>query len=228
MFGFGKKKHKGPYGSNYQHIAARSDWDVLNRELFYEVMDKWPSNALALITNTRNHDSNLSRPYVQMRSDVDPDMGNVVNGLSSEQFNKIYQLAKKSKPENTDCFRVKNLGLPNNSLAFLIENSKGQYRTILVFGGQRIKGELEKRLELVTTILSAKARGKSAEQVQAAATASATATAAYSNDGAIREADTNDLIAREEFLEDKKDQLDYAKRVEFGKIQAELKKRGKG
>ncbi len=228
MFGWLRRRKRGLYGSNYQHIAHRSDWDVLNRELFYEVIDKWPTNALALITNVRNHESTLDKPYVQMRTDRDPDIRALIGRMNNEQFNKIFELARTYRPERTDCYRLKNLGLPNNSLAFLVEHEGGDYRTILLFGGARVKGELEKRLEHAGRIISAKPRGRTADEAQAGRDAVANATAPFANDSAIREAAENALLAREEHLQPHVAQLEYRERVELAKIQQELKRRKHG
>ena len=64
-------------------------------------------------------------------------------GVGNEQWGpqyieryKIFAKAIKDKyPDIADCYRVRNLGLPNNALVFLIEHYNGLHRTMLVFGG---------------------------------------------------------------------------------------------
>src|SRR3970040_425824 len=75
MFGLSKREAAMPdtsrlsrplYGENYMHQTDREDWDVMNRELFAEVIEGWPTNAIALISNTNLGNSDLRVPYMRL------------------------------------------------------------------------------------------------------------------------------------------------------------------
>ena len=131
------------YGENYTHLTDRDDWDALNRELFAQIVQRWPRNALALISNYHGGGFDPKNPYLRLSSELDGEFRDLFTGFRMEQFDKIFQLSESYKPDHTDCYRVKNLGLPNNCLAFLIEHRDGRRRSMLIFGGERLKGQLE-------------------------------------------------------------------------------------
>ena len=251
MFGLGKverlmftrSKPHMLYGENYQHQTHREDWDALNRELFAEVIEKWPINAVALISNSNLGSTSLSSPFIRLQPEVDPELRKRVIAFTNEYFQKIFELAKDKYPDVADCYRVRNLGLPNNALVYLIEHFNGQYRTMLVFGGTRLRGKLEQRLEVVNQILAneplspKKGEGEDGSADAAAGAAAPERTRAHkpeeppgftlTNMRSILTASEGQLVEREEWLEARVGNLDYRQRVELEKIQAELRRRSK-
>ncbi len=123
------------YGENYQHISQRDDWDALNRELFSEVIGPWTTNGVAVISNLDWGDSPLEPPRMMVQTQLDPAMKRVLLEFRKEDFERIFELAAGKFPDVSDCYRVRNLGLPRNSLVFLVEHADGVRRTMLVFGG---------------------------------------------------------------------------------------------
>jgi len=223
------------YGENYMHQTDREDWDVMNRELFAEVIEGWPTNAIALISNTNLGDSDLRVPYMRLQPEVPAEIRALVTAFTNEHFGKIFELAQDKHPDVADCYKVRNLGLPNNALVYLIEHRAKPYRSMLVFGGERLKGKLEARLEVVNSILSNmplkpdSTPAKPGESPDSAAPAGSNEPPGFSftNMRSISSAGDDQLVAREEWLEAKVGNLDYRERVEMEKIQAELRRRTK-
>lgn len=243
MFGFGKQElamitrprsMHSLYGENYQHQTNREDWDQLNRELFSEIIEKWPVNAVALISNTNLGQTQLASPFIRLQPDVDREIRSLVIGFTNDHFAKIFELAKDKYPDLADCYRVRNLGLPNNALVFLIEHYNGQHRTMLVFGGTRLKGKLEQRLDVVNQILAnepltPKKRVESDDEPEPRKPHGPEGPPGFTltNMRSILSASENQLLEREEWLEARVGTLDYRQRVELEKIQAELRRRSK-
>ena len=245
MFGLGRtevamltraKTSHGLYGENYNHQTNREDWDQLNRELFAEIIEKWPKNAIALISNTNLGNANLSSPFVRLQPEVERDVRSLVISFSNDQFAKLFELAKDKYPDVADCYSVRNLGLPNNALVFLIEHYNGLHRTMLVFGGERLKGKLEQRLDAVSQILAneplipgqpAGGEPEAAPRKSAPRGPQEPPGFTLTNMRAIGNAGEDQLVAREQWLEERVGQLDYRQRVELEKIQAELRRRTK-
>jgi hypothetical protein len=244
MFGLSKREAAMPdtsklsrplYGENYMHQTDREDWDVVNRELFAEVIEGWPTNAIALISNTNLGNSDLRVPYMRLQPEISTEVRHLVIAFTNEHFGKIFEMAKDKYPDVADCYRVRNLGLPNNALVYLIEHHTKPYRSMLVFGGERLKGKLEARLEVVNSILSnmplkpdaTPAKPGEASKAPAAADSKEPPGFSFTNMRSILSADDDQLVAREEWLEGKIGKLDYRERVEMEKIQAELRRRTK-
>jgi len=238
------KRSRPLYGENYMHQTDREDWDLVNRELYAEVIEGWPTNALALISNTNLGNSDLRVPYMRIQPEIDPEIRKLITLFTNEHFAKIFEMAKDKYPDIADCYKVKNLGLPNNALVYLIEHRGKPYRSMLVFGGERLKGKLEARLEVVNSILSnvplkpdaekGTEPGKSGAAGSSARTAVPAASGtgeppgfSFTNMRSILSAGEDQLMAREEWLEAKVGKLDYRERVELEKIQAELRRRTK-
>ena len=244
MFGLSKREAAMPdtsklsrplYGENYMHQTDREDWDVMNRELFAEVIAGWPTNAIALISNTNLGNSDLRVPYMRLQPEIPAEIRALVTEFTNEHFRKIFELAQDKHPDVADCYKVRNLGLPNNALVYLIEHRTKPYRSMLVFGGERLKGKLEARLEGVNSILSNEPLKPDATPAETGEAAGAAAPAgskeppgfSFTNMRSILSADEDQLVAREEWLERKIGNLDYRERVEMEKIQAELRRRTK-
>jgi hypothetical protein len=222
------------YGENYLHQTDREDWDLVNRELYAEVIESWPTNAIALVSNTNLGNSDLRVPYMRLQPEVPVDVRKVVIAFSNEHFGKIFEMAKDKYPDICDCYRVRNLGLPNNALVYLIEHRARPWRSMLVFGGSRLKGRLEERLGVVNSILSnvplkpEPAAAKSGDAARPAHPGSHEPPGfSFTNMRSILNANDDQLLAREEWLEEQVGKLDYRQRVELEKIQAELRRRTK-
>jgi hypothetical protein len=206
------------------------------------VIEKWPANAIALISNSNLGHMNLPSPYVRLQAAAEPEVRRAVLSFTIEDFARIFELAKDKYPDVADCYRVRNLGLPNNALVYLIEHYNGAPRTMLVFGGTRLKGKLEQKLRVVNDILSneplpGKPSGKkddegprpSGPEPRRPAPRASQEPPGFTltNMRSILNANDDQLLAREDWLEARVGQLDYRQRVELEKIQAELRRRTK-
>ncbi len=234
MFGWLRKKSRS-YGERYLHESDRTDWDRLNAELYTQVIQDWV-NGVALISNTYEGRSDLAGPYVRLAPAIDPAIREELRGFTNTQFNRIFQLVERRKPAVADCFRVKRLGLPNKSLVYAVQHSRGPQRTLLVLGGERLKGRLEERLVRVNDILgrdsepeppaAPKAGG---DPVESAAAPSGESPGGepppLANPRVIAKETSEQLSRREEYLDDRRDTLAYNQRIELERIQDELRRR---
>ena len=228
MFGT-ETRHR--YGENFTHLTSREDWDQLNRELFFSIVDRWRP-ALALLTNTAGRDAPLPIPRAMLRRDLDLPVEQLIKGLSPEHFQEIFTLAKKKQPDLSDCYRVTNLGLPDHALVYLIEHKDQTRRTMLVFGGERLKGDLEKNLTLVSEILNKTEEvpaqippAEAEKQLPAKALETEKIPPSFSRKFAMRKASLDDLEARRDYLSERRNRLDYKQRVELQALLVELAQR---
>jgi len=228
-----RKRTNHLYGENYEHITDRDDWDQLNRELFEDIIEKWSANGVALISNAAGGKAPLEKLHVRTGPEVPRDVAGVIWGFTRDSFDAIFARAAERVPEVSDCYRIRNLGLPNNSLVFLIEHRDKARRTMLVFGGPRLRGQLERNLERVSELLGGRRPpatapgGHRPAPAQGAATsvAAGAVPAAFPTSSAVKAASTAALEAREDYLDARREGLDYPKRIELEKIQAELRRR---
>ena len=237
MLGWLRKKSRS-YGERYLHESDRTDWDRVNAELYTQVIQDW-ANGVALISNTYDGRNDLVGPYVRLAPVIDPAIREELRGFTNAQFDRIFQLVERRKPAVADCFRVKKLGLPNKSLVYAVQHSQGPQRTLLVLGGERLKGRLEERLVRVNEIL-----GRESEPGPAAAPMAdgdagepAAAPSGASPGGeppplgsprAVAKAASEQLSRREEYLDARRETLAYNQRIELERIQDELKRRSLG
>jgi hypothetical protein len=176
---------------------------------------------------------------MRLQPEVDRELRKMVIAFTNEHFTKVFELAKDKYPDLADCYRVKKLGLPNNALVYLIEHYNGQHRTMLVFGGTRLKGKLEQRLEVVNQILANEPITRRADEATPLPGSGTTPERhqgqrpeeppgfTLTNMRSILTASEAALTEREGWLESKVGHLDYRQRVELEKIQAELRRRSK-
>lgn len=159
MFGWLKKKKNAGY--HYRHHTNRQDWENSLNEIFDEVVSDW-QNCLAVISNTTQNGVNdkigsvSERLTFRVKQGLDGSLQNAIRSLTAKEFNEIFAMEQRKKPDVSDCYMIKNMGLPNNSLVYLIEHTRSEKKTkkaILVFGGPYLKKDLNKRLEMVSSIL---------------------------------------------------------------------------
>ena len=151
MLGFFKKKSL--YGANYPHLTQRTDWDALSDQLFDQVIQPFKS-GLAVLSFQGDLSSQISS---RIKPSIPEELRDFIRQFSVEHFRNIFSLAAQQEPEVSDCYVTRNLGLPNNSLVFLIESqaskNKEPARILLVFGSPYIKQDLDRHLGLVSQYL---------------------------------------------------------------------------
>lgn len=152
MFGFGKKEIK----QNYYHETTRIDWEQMLDELFVQVIH--PSkNGVALISNTMRKDPNdlsgTATPNLSFRMDnqASASLKECIRQFDFQDFSNLFAHQAKMKPYLYDCYRVRNLGLPNNVLVYFVEFR--EKKAILLFAPPVIRGELMKRVEKISSVI---------------------------------------------------------------------------
>ncbi len=147
---------KNGVAGNYVHITSRTDWERVLDNLFVIAIQGWRC-GLAVISNTTKNDSSDERGYLingltfRMNRNI-PDKLKQSLRIRREQFEQIFELTEGKAPDFSDCYRVKNLGFPRNTLLFPIYGANGQ-KALLVFGGTFLKRELVMRLGKVDKVL---------------------------------------------------------------------------
>lgn len=213
------------YGENYPHITDRDDWDNLNFELYREVIESWPSNGLALLSNSREGNTHLRRPHLRMGRDVDGAVRDMIERFTNDHLVEIFRRAADKMPDVSDCYVVRNLGLPNNALVYLVEHRKGGHRTLLVFGGARLRGRLESRCARIADILGREARRPGQREAELQGMGPQGPPEPLSTLKSVTTASDAALNAREFYLNRQRDDLRYSQRVELERIQTELRRR---
>ncbi|MBF0350723.1 MAG: hypothetical protein HQM11_06805 [SAR324 cluster bacterium] len=153
--------------SRFSHETSRQDWENLLNELFDLVVNSW-KNGLAVISNTTQKGMEDPTGTVtinlcyRLKEGLDPVLKQVISQFNRSEFERIFILGSKNKPDLSDCYSLKNLGLPNNTLVYLITqaNSKSGERkkALLAFAGPCIKKDLEQKLLKATEIIGSSER----------------------------------------------------------------------
>ncbi|MBF0288402.1 MAG: hypothetical protein HQM14_11335 [SAR324 cluster bacterium] len=153
MFGFKKKVQ---YSSSYEHSTQRNDWENVLDELFIEVIHS-ARCGVAIISNTtktRSDDvvgESFGKLNFRIRNDLPDSLSEKIRSLGPKQFSKIFAAQDKLKPVIFDCYKIKNLGLPNNTLVYFIE--KNNKRALLVFAPPILQRELVRLVQKISDVL---------------------------------------------------------------------------
>ena len=157
-----KKKKKGEKG-NYQHETPRDDWENMLNELFDKVVGPW-KNGLSVVSNTRQ--SGLEDPSgtislnlcFRLKQGMDANLKQAIQQFNRSQFEQIFALANKKKPDLADCYAVKKLGLPDNTLVYLvthhISRAGDRKRALLAFAGPCYKQDLQEHVAKASGIIT--------------------------------------------------------------------------
>ncbi|MBI4082579.1 MAG: hypothetical protein HY423_08210 [Candidatus Lambdaproteobacteria bacterium] len=144
------------------HDTDREDWPTLTSELYRRVIENCPF-GVAMITRTR--DRNLTRLEVR----VNPDFENedvpkfIRRYFRISHYDGIFHAVEGLVKEGPhDLYKIvgPKLGLPLHSLIYRIEHHRREeLKALLVFGGERLEGQMENRLRTVMEIMESPVRG---------------------------------------------------------------------
>ncbi len=137
------------YGQNYKHFTDREDWSLMINSLFYKVINPWPTNGLAVATNVYNDIPYPDKPFMRIRDGLEPVLRRSLRYFGRHHFDEIFESAQHIEPDISDCYKIRNLGLLNNSYAHLVEQTDKVRRAMLIFKGPWFEGDLEKRVGMV-------------------------------------------------------------------------------
>jgi hypothetical protein len=152
-----KKLQQEPV-ERFVHKTPRSDWDALMTELFEKVIYRCP---FGIATVTKRKIVRWHRLIIRINDLFEPsDVPLFVRRtLRVAHYDSIFKSTDgMERDERYDLYKVvgPQLGLPMKSLVYAIQHEeKPELRALLVFGGERLEGHMERSLELVQRILAA-------------------------------------------------------------------------
>lgn len=142
----------------FVHTTTRTDWDVMVGELFDQVIHGCP---YGIATVTKRKVVRWHRLVIRINDLFEPIEAAlfVRRELRVAHFDTIFKATDgMERHERYDLYKITDarLGLPLNSLVYGIQHAeKPELRCLLVFGGERLEGHMERSLELVQKILTA-------------------------------------------------------------------------
>lgn len=151
------------------HSTARTDWEAMVAELFDRVIQKCPY-GIGVISKKRI--AKWHRLVIRTNDMFEPSEVPLFmrRYLRVAHFNAIFKSTQgMERHERYDLYKIVsgNLGLPLKSLVYGIQNGRQpDLAALLVFGGERIEGHMERSLELVQRILAAPPTNKYEDQYE--------------------------------------------------------------
>jgi len=140
----------------FNHRTLRNDWDALMAELFARVVDGCPF-AVGLFTRDVSPTSRRFRVMLNYNGGKEGMQDYVLRNFKPHHYDHIAGSLEGLEPhERFDLYKIVSggLGLPLNSLVYKIEHFFNPDRkAIIVFGGERLGGQMEAHLKMTTGLL---------------------------------------------------------------------------
>jgi len=139
----------------------RKDWDLVVKELFAKVVDGVPF-GIGVVSKEKTL-LGYSVRYRMNNGFTNKSVQNYIRkNLNAARMDKLFSNDQGlGKGAAGGVFRVEgeNLGLPKNSLVARVEQQENSsHRAVIIFGGERLEGKLEMRLEKLAEILTGTTR----------------------------------------------------------------------
>lgn len=140
--------------------TRRQDWDTLVEELFTSVIAGAPF-AIGIATKHKGFLGSSIKLRLNQRFPK-PEVAHFIRKrFQATQLDRVFQTAEGLESDRTGMYKVvgDDLGLPRNCLVVRFANSDDpNLRGVILFGGERLEGQLEKRLEAASTVLQGPSR----------------------------------------------------------------------
>ena len=140
----------------FTHKTFRTDWEALLRELFARVVDGCPF-AVGLFSAEATGGAPILRGWYNYAAGREDSADYVRRHFKRGHYEQITSSLEGLAPhEHFDLYKIvsSGLGLPLNSLIYRIEHYQDpQRKAIIVFGGERLEGQMEVHLKLAGSIL---------------------------------------------------------------------------
>ena len=138
------------------HSTQRSDWDDLVNEVYTGVIAGCPF-GIGLATKQKGLLGATIRVRLNQNFPSPAITAFVKKHFRIAHLEQLFQSDQGLEPDarNGTCkVTGDTLGLPRNSLVYRIANPQdANLRAVLIFGGERLEGQLERRLQAAATIL---------------------------------------------------------------------------
>jgi hypothetical protein len=147
-------------GSARANSTHRKDWDALVDELYASVITGVPFSVGIAV----KHKGFLGSSIKLRLNQRFPNMqitGFVRKHFQVAQLDRLFAGDPGLERDGTGTYKVTggDLGLPKNCLVYAFENpADANLRGVILFGGERLEGQLEKRLQTAAQILSGTGR----------------------------------------------------------------------
>jgi hypothetical protein len=149
----------------FNHKTFRSDWDALLRELFARVVDGCPF-AVGLFTRDARFGAVRLRSMLNYGGGKEQMVDYVLRHFKLGHYQHIAGSLEGLAPhERFDLYKIVSpgLGLPLNSLVYKIEHySNPGLKAVIVFGGERLGGQMEVHLKMTAGLLEQPAKSRAA------------------------------------------------------------------
>ncbi|MBI4082577.1 MAG: hypothetical protein HY423_08200 [Candidatus Lambdaproteobacteria bacterium] len=149
--------------ARFIHVTEREDWPTLSAELFKLVIANCTFGVAAI---TKIQDGRIRRLELK----VNPDFPNeeiprfIRRNFRIGHYDGIFHSVEGLEQEGAhDLYRIVSpkLGLPMNSLIYRVEHkAREDLKALLVFGGERLEGQMENRLRMVAELMEAPTSGE--------------------------------------------------------------------
>jgi hypothetical protein len=150
----------------FNHKTFRNDWDTLVRDLFVRVVDGCPF-AVGMFTREDTLGVPRLRAMLNFNGARESMLYYVRRHFKLRHYNHIAGSLEGLAPhERFDLYKIVSpgLGLPLNSLVYKIEHySDPSLKAVIIFGGERLGGQMEIHLKLTTSLLEQPAARTAAE-----------------------------------------------------------------
>ena len=151
-------------GESGFHQTMRKDWDDLVTELFSRVISGAPF-GIGVASKSKSFMGSTLKLRLNHNFSNKAVIEFIRKNFQSKRLDRLFAGTGLSPDSRGKLFKVSgdDTGLPRNCLVYPFENpSDSNCRGIIIFGGERLEGQLERRIETAGGILNAEPGGSKA------------------------------------------------------------------
>lgn len=140
--------------------TERTDWDSLVDELFTSVISGAPF-GIGIATKHRGFLGSSIKLRLNQRYPKPEVVQFIRKRFQAPQLDRVFQSGAGLEYDQTGMYKVvgDDVGLPRNCLVVCFGNpANPDLRGVLMFGGERLEGQLSKRLEAANEVLRSRGR----------------------------------------------------------------------
>lgn len=142
-------------GASGFHQTMRKDWDDLVTELFTRVIAGAPF-GIGVASKSKGFMGSTLKLRLNQNFENKGVIEFIRKNFQSKRLDRLFSGDGMSPDRRAKLFKIsgEGTGLPRNCLVYPFENpNDANCRGILIFGGERLEGQLERRLEAASGIL---------------------------------------------------------------------------
>lgn len=147
-------------GAAHVKTTSRKDWDSLVDELYASVISGAPF-GIGIATKHRGLLGSSIKLRLNQRFPQPKVAQFIRQRFQAPQLDRVFQSGAGLEYESAGMYKVvgDDVGLPRNCLLVCFANAADpSLRGVMMFGGQRLEGQLEKRLEAASGVLRSTGR----------------------------------------------------------------------